>query len=1259
MKRKLMAYVGLLCLFGSILTTPVVALAEEYGETTNVATENTSAAQEIKEEGNISNSLPGLTSQAELENTSQIPESPSEEKSSISEDVESDKQEATHETEIKPGAPNLNNEENLNVDSIELTPNATEYGREDTASFYMSIGLNGASSNTHTATITLSESKYIDMTSVRADDMEGQINKTIEEKDGKIVITYVFEESINGSVMSVPVSYKLIGINKENGREVPIGYPVNIDAVLSDGSIVNNSNTIRQTFATEYISASKYILSDAGEWTQNNISVYAGKEKEAGILSDNLDELEFISFRVLGSSMYRDLEKIVITDTLPKGAIFIKEANPDWEYNASLNTVTTTVIGNGTDEYESPVLKLKFPGLDTNASGTLRNNVTVDGYPKNAESYEPILSNSAKVDFKLSSYPFKGEFKKIISTERNISNRPSSLANEYFYTVRYTNTAGKTMPITEFKYEDYALDEFNTPKVLKYSSVDVKELPENATMKLIGVLTDDSEEELATGIKKGDKIPLSNGDKYEKLIITTENATELESNERILVNFGVKFINNEKPLDLNVVNKQLINRAKMEVKTGENVQTAEDSDYYYLVAANSTFVSDKSVVINPVTGPVSVYYVGDKVKYSVGFRFNSGASLTPKGTELEMKMVDLLPKGLILDENSINESTVGYGFDWSHEVIHDYHGTGQTAIVFTSKKFITPEDSDYNKHMTRFQYEVTVGETVEFGQLTNKILVTDLLDNVSPSKPSKDMYDIRENGKEEPIQESSVNINVLPPQQVLFQKEVKGDLNSDFLRAPQVGTSYEEGNVSYQLRVNNQSIQDINKLTIIDNLPYENDTFSNKVGEARGSEFNFILEKGANVPEGYSVFYSVKRFEGQNLSNVNDSSWTAVPSDFSEVKSIKIVMDTDIIKKGEERLFIIEGKIPQKAKIGQKQFNSYAASINGNQTFVDSNKVGLEIIEDPTKPNLELTKEVDKQEAAIGDELTYTIKATNSGTADWKGTLTDNLPTDYVSYNKESTTINGTAVSDVKAVWSEGKLSHDATIKAGEDLTITFKVTVKQEAVNQTIENIATATPEKPITPPVVTPPTETEVPGEAKLELTKEVDKQEAAIGDELTYTIKATNSGTADWKGTLTDNLPTDYVSYNKESTTINGTAVSDAKAVWSEGKLSHDATIKAGEDLTITFKVTVKQEAVNQTIENIATATPEKPVTPPVVTPPTETKIPGKVKPELPKDPKTKEPEKGILPKTGEIAAIWMTELGTVMLCLAGYFIYRKRQ
>ncbi|MBO0428296.1 LPXTG cell wall anchor domain-containing protein, partial [Vagococcus fluvialis] len=64
-------------------------------------------------------------------------------------------------------------------------------------------------------------------------------------------------------------------------------------------------------------------------------------------------------------------------------------------------------------------------------------------------------------------------------------------------------------------------------------------------------------------------------------------------------------------------------------------------------------------------------------------------------------------------------------------------------------------------------------------------------------------------------------------------------------------------------------------------------------------------------------------------------------------------------------------------------------------------------------------------------------------------------------------------------------------------------------------------------------------------------------------------------------------------------------------------------------------------------------------PVVTPPTETEVPGEAKLELPKDPNTKEPEKGILPKTGEVAAIWMTELGTVMLCLAGYFIYRKRQ
>lgn len=45
----------------------------------------------------------------------------------------------------------------------------------------------------------------------------------------------------------------------------------------------------------------------------------------------------------------------------------------------------------------------------------------------------------------------------------------------------------------------------------------------------------------------------------------------------------------------------------------------------------------------------------------------------------------------------------------------------------------------------------------------------------------------------------------------------------------------------------------------------------------------------------------------------------------------------------------------------------------------------------------------------------------------------------------------------------------------------------------------------------------------------------------------------------------------------------------------------------------------------VENIVTATPEKQITPSVVTPTAKTKIPGKVKPELPKDPNTKEPEK----------------------------------
>ena len=161
-----------------------------------------------------------------------------------------------------------------------------------------------------------------------------------------------------------------------------------------------------------------------------------------------------------------------------------------------------------------------------------------------------------------------------------------------------------------------------------------------------------------------------------------------------------------------------------------------------------------------------------------------------------------------------------------------------------------------------------------------------------------------------------------------------------------------------------------------------------------------------------------------------------------------------------------------------------------------------------------------------------------------------------------TTTVNGEKVED-NDVWKDNVLNVKQTIKAGESVTITFKVKIIKAAEGQTIANVAET--DDPNVPP--TPPAETKVP---KVELTKTADKANAKVGEEITYTITAKNSGNGDWEnGTITDKIPTEYVNLVSGTTTVNGEKVEDNN-VWKDNVLNVKQTIKAGESVTITFKV-----------------------------------------------------------------------------------------
>ena len=242
-----------------------------------------------------------------------------------------------------------------------------------------------------------------------------------------------------------------------------------------------------------------------------------------------------------------------------------------------------------------------------------------------------------------------------------------------------------------------------------------------------------------------------------------------------------------------------------------------------------------------------------------------------------------------------------------------------------------------------------------------------------------------------------------------------------------------------------------------------------------------------------------------------------------------------------------------KVEAGKTAEVSFKAIINSdtktsvtNKAVIDGNKPTEEV--ETRIANITGAKSVDKSTAKVGDTLTYTITLTNSGNADGKVTVTDEVPTgtrikdeNTTGYNKETNTMT----------WS------NVEVKAGKSVELTLEVVVKDDTTD-TVKNVAKIDnkeiPEKP----------ETKV---ANITGTKTVDKTEAKVGDTLTYTITLTNNGNADGTVTVTDEIPAGTTLVEK-SITNNGVE-SNGTITWT------DVEVKAGDTVEVSFKVTINSD------------------------------------------------------------------------------------
>ncbi|MEG2194369.1 MAG: SdrD B-like domain-containing protein, partial [Terrisporobacter sp.] len=248
---------------------------------------------------------------------------------------------------------------------------------------------------------------------------------------------------------------------------------------------------------------------------------------------------------------------------------------------------------------------------------------------------------------------------------------------------------------------------------------------------------------------------------------------------------------------------------------------------------------------------------------------------------------------------------------------------------------------------------------------------------------------------------------------------------------------------------------------------------------------------------------------------------------------------------------------------------SYTPVVGGipNTFKVQSNPTPVTI----NNATLLTTKTVDNAYAKIGDTLTYTITAKNTGNVP----ATNVVMTDPLQAGTSFVTGSVSSASTFTGTDPATGITLTNPIPPGGSVTITYKVTVISIPTPNPIPNTATFNYKYVVDPSVpagvvgtnTTPVANTQV-NTALLVNTKSVDNLYANVGDTLTYTLTFKNTGNVNANNVIiTDPLPAG-------TTLVPGSLISSIPYTGTDlaSGLTLTAPITPGQTLTITYKVLV---------------------------------------------------------------------------------------
>ena len=211
--------------------------------------------------------------------------------------------------------------------------------------------------------------------------------------------------------------------------------------------------------------------------------------------------------------------------------------------------------------------------------------------------------------------------------------------------------------------------------------------------------------------------------------------------------------------------------------------------------------------------------------------------------------------------------------------------------------------------------------------------------------------------------------------QILFyvstksNKKVKGNLDSEYLEEPFVGSATEGGNIEYKISITNIGNVELEKIEIVDIMPHIGDNavlFNNipresnysvyAISEVTAKLIRLNEEEKAEFDIYYSNSFNPVRF-GPSFNTIGiDDDWIkTMPINLLDLKSFKVVTKDLKIYPNDILEITVIATAPVGVPVSSVAWNSFAADavykdLEGNNTnmlAIEPEKVGIEVKDNP------------------------------------------------------------------------------------------------------------------------------------------------------------------------------------------------------------------------------------------------------------------------------------------------------------------------